>query len=123
MSVSKFVVGVPFTGIDCVGHARHRCDNPEDIRCNNIIEFDPKLLNFLRARFGKHVKVKDIMKLKPSDFEDSDIVFGSPPCQPFNRQGKMLGCKDPRSKPFIKLVEMRTRQACWKCVVKTRLPS
>ena len=48
---------------------------------------------------------KDLMTIPLDDWQSSDVMWISAPCQPHCRIGKGLGDKDPRSLPFWRALE------------------
>ncbi|KAF7457338.1 DNA methyltransferase PMT1 - like protein [Cryptosporidium felis] len=49
---------------------------------------------------------KNIESLSETDIPFADIWLLSPPCQPFTKGGSKKDSDDPRSKPFLKLIEV-----------------
>jgi DNA (cytosine-5)-methyltransferase 1 len=74
-------LGLKWAGVDVVG-----------------VEFDETA-----ARLHEHVcgegttVVGDIAALDPADFGPVDVLWASPPCQPFSHAGLKLGMDDPRA--------------------------
>ena len=79
--------------------------NPAAVQ-TNMFEFAKHLAPLLRARFpGGFEKPKDLMTVPLDDWQSSDVMWISAPCQPHCRIGKGLGDKDPRSLPFWRALE------------------
>ena len=104
MHSQMWYLATPFTGVDGVGRANDNLDKPAVQ--TNMFEFAKHLAPLLRARFpGGFEKPKDLMTIPLDDWQSSDVMWISAPCQPHCRIGKGLGDKDPRSLPFWRALE------------------
>ena len=97
-------LATPFTGLDGVGRANDRLETPAVQ--TNMWEFAKHLGPLLRARFpGGFEEPKDMRAIPLHDWQSSDVMWISAPCQPHCRIGKGEGNKDARSQPFWRALE------------------
>ena len=70
-------------------------------------DINPLSNKVYQHNFGLKPSASDIGRLSAEDLDalGGDIWLLSPPCQPYTRQGKQLGSKDPRAESFILLLE------------------
>ena len=72
----------------------------------NAIDFEKAVTPALQALYCKHAPQKrDVAKMQPSDWEDSEGVVAGFPCQPHSLIGKIYGLKDKRGKALMKFLE------------------
>jgi tRNA (cytosine38-C5)-methyltransferase len=90
-----------------------RCGLTEAIGAESDLQFTAVDLNELCNKvyedsFGEKPEYRDITGLTVQWFEalHADVWTMSPPCQPYSRQGLMLGSQDNRAKPLHHLIKV-----------------
>jgi len=61
------------------------------------IEFDPVAVEMHRHVCDGEIIQGDIAAMDPAAFDDVDLLWASPPCQPFSQAGLRKGFDDPRA--------------------------
>jgi len=87
----KPTAGVLFAGVGAACLGLQRAGFEIVYQC----EIDPFCRSVLDVRFPNSQKYKDIKHVKNAP--TTDIIFGSPPCQPYSQAGKQRGNSDDRA--------------------------
>jgi len=89
-----------------------RLTNDIDKNSYNTVKKNIPSVPFILEDFNK-VSSKEVLSKAGLEVEETDVLAGGPPCQPFSTAGKRQGLKDPRASPlkaFVRAIkEIRPR--------------